>query len=189
MTATNILMLKYSIIIMLYYFHAGFALRWSLVHWNLWELNSQGLYPHHREQRALHLHRGNELTELPSLSLYQNRQILLKSLKFVWGSFQVLMKQLQDKTWQKMSLWHWNIFTPKKEWKSECSQSSGPSWPDTCHLFPQLGPQAEPPSALSSALRTSSSSAVPMRRPCIMKLAMQSWIESCVHTGLRPAKI
>lgn len=185
-------MLKYYIIITtLYYFHSGFALCWSLVNWNLRELNSQGLYPHHREQRALHLHRGNELTELPSLSLCQNWNclILSESLKFGWGSFQVVMKQLQDKTWQKMSLWPWNIFKPTKEWKSECSQSSGPSWPDTCHLFPQLGPHAEPPSALSSALRTSSSSAVPMRRPYITKLVMQSWIESCVHTGLRPAKI
>lgn len=24
---------------------------------------------------------------------------------------------------------------PKKEWKSECSHRSGPSWPDTCHFF------------------------------------------------------
>lgn len=47
------------------------------------------------------------------------------------------MKRLQEKPWQKSVTLNYFYTHTKKEWKSECSHSSGPSCPDTCHLsFP-----------------------------------------------------
>lgn len=43
-------------------FLSGVAFCGSLVSRNLWELYPQCLHPYHREQRTLHLHRGNSAT-------------------------------------------------------------------------------------------------------------------------------
>lgn len=168
-------------------FPPGFALCWSLVHWDLWELNPQGLYPHHREQPALHLHRGNKLTELMSVEFSQhpNSQILSKSLSLGYVPLSSVTRQTTAKN-VPVTLNYFCTQNKKNEsLNAAIAQALLVQIPVT---FPfQPGPHAELPSALSSALRTSSSSAVPMRRPYIMKLVTPSWIESCAHTGPVPA--
>lgn len=85
------------------------------------------------------------------------------------------MKQLQEKIWQKKVLVTLKYFYTQKKNESlnaAIDQALLGQIPVT--FSPQLGPHVEPPSALSSALRTSSLSAVPMRRPYIIKLVMQS---------------
>lgn len=101
--------------------------------------------------------------------------------------FECMILLCWPNVWHFHFIFHWDTvasvhLTLMIRW-SKCSQSSVPLWPATS--LPVLARTSCRATIclLSSALRTSSSSAVLTKRPSIMGSAMPLWSESCVPTG------